>query len=553
MINPNLIIDHSKPMPDQLTVEAWVHSGDARAEVLQVVASQWRPREAFDLFDGFDASHIDGLNTSGYYGAVFDGRHVYFCPELHPDGGHGVVLRYDTHRDFHDRDSYEAYDANPSDGRETRGYYGGVYDGRYVYFVPRHYDGYPHSRLLRFDPFKEFRDPSAWSAFDFGERQTHQGAAFDGRHIYFCPGYRNDEAGNPKSAGRMIRYDTWSDFYDPRSYERFDAEHVEGRDVGCYDGGAFDGRHIYFVPLSNSVTLRYDTQQPFHEDQSWQATDAGTFGLGMCVGAVFDGRFLYYVPYDNGRMVRFDTERDFYDPAGWSMHEASQTGGLDTRGYDGGFFDGIYVYFVPFVIDSVFHARWLRYDTQQPFESPDAWTSRDVPFASDVKTIGYNGGAFDGRFFYGAPWRSLPGETMAEWDIHGRITRYDTLGVDGTFSLRYCDYGHNGGLCAATPGPSFLVNTTSGVRSASSHAPLSPGMHHLAGVYDGLSIKLYIDGNLVVEKPGQGKLLDCDVPMTVGHMGDDLCLFLGEVHQVRITYIAISSNRIRESYQKKIE
>ena len=43
--------------------------------------------------------------------------------------------------------------------------------------------------------------------------------------------------------------------------------------------------------------------------------------------------------------------------------------------------------------------------------------------------------------------------------FHGKILRYDTLGTNGAFSLRYCDYGHNGGLCAAVPGPSFLVNT----------------------------------------------------------------------------------------------
>lgn len=531
---PNLILHDTPTYPDQLTVSAWVRADDDRAEGLQVIASQWRLRQSFDRFAGFDASHINGLETSGYFGAVFDGRHIYFCPELHPDGGHGVVLRYDTHADFHDPSAYQAHDANPTDGLETRGYYGGVFDGNFVYFIPRHCDGYNHSHLLRYDPRRDFRDPASWSAFDFGERQDHQGAAFDGRYIYFCPGYRQDQEGKSRLSGRVIRYDTHAEFYDPNSYQRFDAEGLDGLAVGCYDGGAFDGRHIYFIPLSTGIALRYDTHRPFAKASSWQTRDGGSIGLGMCVGSVFDGRYLYYVPYGDGqgRVVRFDTEGDFQSLEAWTMFDAGVTDGLDTRGFDGGFFDGRYVYFVPFFFDGHFHARWLRYDTQMPFENPEAWAAHEAPSAHGVRIVGYNGGAFDGRFFYAAPWRSRWGKTMAEWDIHGRIARYDTLGDEGAFSLRYCDYGHNGGLCAAVPGPAFLVNTAQGIRSIATHRPLAPGRHHLAGVYDGVSLKLYIDGKTAAERTATGALLDCQAPIVTGRIEGGGGLFRGEIEQV---------------------
>ena len=527
----------------QLTVEAWVRGDDERAEVLQSLASKWRPRQSFDAFDGVDAGRTDGLNTTGYYGAVFDGRYVYFAPELQPDGGHGTVLRYDTQGDFSDPASFEGYDASYTAGMDTRGYYGAVFDGRFVYFVPRHYEGYNHSRVLRYDTHGGFRDPKAWDAFDFGERQTHQGAAYDGRHIYFCPGYREDRESG--LSGRVVRYDTQADLHGPTSYERFNAEAVDGLEVGCFDGGAFDGRYIYFVPLANSVALRYDTHRHFDDEASWQALDAKPLGMGMCVGAVFDGRFLYYVPYDNSKLVRYDTEADFYPTESWSSYDAENTNGLDTCGYDGGFFDGRYVYFVPFVNDRVFHANWLRYDTQQPFASSNAWEAHNASYAGEVKTIGYNGGAFDGRFFYAAPWRALWGETMAEWDIHGRIARYDTLGLDGTFSLRYCDYGHNGGLCAAVPGPSFLVNTTQGVLSIAAHQALKPGWHHLAGVYDGDSLRLFVDGELVAQREGQGMLQMNEVPIVVGQIENGLGRFRGVIENVRVSTVARSETWIR--------
>ena len=180
-------------------------------------------------------------------------------------------------------------------------------------------------------------------------------------------------------------------------------------------------------------------------------------------------------------MLRYDTAAPFDDPAAWDTHVP-----VDNSGFDGGFFDGRYVYYVPFTRaaapgESVFHGTWLRYDTAAPFDDPAAWDTHDASHTDGLHTTAYNAGAFDGRYFYTAPWRGDRDGSHA----HGRVQRYDTLGADGAFSLRYGDVGHNGGLCAAVPGPSFTVNTTGGAVSIAAHQTLAPGVHHLAGVYDG--------------------------------------------------------------------
>ena len=192
--------------------------------------------------------------------------------------------------------------------------------------------------------------------------------------------------------------------------------------------------------------------------------------MQMNVGAVFDGTFLYFCSYGHSLMIRYDTRRDFADASSWETCPLDVDGG-----YDGGFFDGRYVYFCPWTRGAragrkIHHCHFLRYDTTTPFCDPQSWQTRDASATAGLHSVGYNAGAFDGRFFYAAPLLDGEGDKF-----HGRVLRCDALGTGGTFSLRYGDYGHNGGLCAAVPGPSFVVNTAQGARSIAAHRSLAPG------------------------------------------------------------------------------
>jgi len=120
------------------------------------------------------------------------------------------------------------------------------------------------------------------------------------------------------------------------------------------------------------------------------------------------------------------------------------------------------------------------------------------------------------------------------------VLRCDTLGRGGAFSLRYGDYGHNGGLCAAAPGPSFLINTDQGVRSVAAYRRLAPGAHHLAGVYDGRSLSLYVDGELAARREASGRLVECGVEVTVGELSGGSARFEGTVERARITPAAVT-------------
>ncbi|HCL31233.1 MAG TPA: hypothetical protein DIC52_22760, partial [Candidatus Latescibacteria bacterium] len=378
--------------------------------------------------------------------------------------------RCDTHGDFHDAATWEAFDAGGTDGLNTVCYYGAAFDGRYVIFAPRDDSTGYHSRVLRYDTRGPFRERDAWSAHDADLPHSAQGAAFDGRHVYFCPGYESTP-GQPlqedQHSGTVLRMDTGADFHDPLSYRRFDTK-VLGAQAVCFDGGAYDGRYVYFVPLLHGIVVRHDTQGDFEDTDSWEAVDAKPHGLGLNVGAVFDGRWLYFCAYGHSSMVRYDTRRPFAAGDSWECWDAAATDGYDGEG----------------------------------------------------------GEAF-----------------------HGRVLRCDTLGADGAFSLRYCDYGHNGGLCAAVPGPSFLVNTDAGVRSIASHHPLTGGRHHLLGTYDGSTLRLWIDGELVASREATGNLVATDVPVTTAEFSGGGARFGGDVERARVLHEALDRPALESTYR----
>ena len=549
---PSPALDLSPIQPGSpLTVEARVSSDAPRTEAMQAVVSQWRPL-ATPRFAAYDATTTDGLRCAGYYGAVFDGRHVYGCPiRSHRDRAsvHAHVLRCDTHGDFYDPTSWSAYDADSTDGLHTVCYYGAAFDGRHVIFAPRDDSAGYHSRVLRFDSRGEFKDPDAWSAYDADLPHSAQGAAFDGRHVYFCPGYQS-APGQPltedRLSGHVLRMDTEGPFRDPASYRVFDTS-VLHPDAVCFDGGAFDGRYIYLVPLLHGVVVRYDTQGAFDDANAWEAFDARPVGVGMNVGAVFDGRWLYFCAYGHASMVRFDTQKPFAEASSWQRHDASGTSGIDTGGFDGGWFDGRYITFCPWTSagKSTYHSNVLRFDTTRSFDDAGAWSGFDASHVDGLKTIGYNAGAFDGRYGYAAPLYDGAGDAF-----HGRMLRLDTLGENGVFSLRYCDYGHNGGLCAAVPGPSFLVNTDGGVRSVAAHEPLNPGAHHLVGTYDGETLALWIDGKLKAERKAKGALLASEAPITAGELSGGGARFAGEIESVRVLPRAWGEREVQAAFAR---
>lgn len=567
--NSYLEIPHSESLniTGSITVEAWLNIEQPKKDTFQIVASKWSHLSGLNTFEAYNAEDTSGLNMRGFFGAVFDGRYVYFVPQNDGQLRHGRVMRYDSHSPFNEPKSWQAYDAGQTDGLKTIGYYGGVFDGSYVYFIPRTDGSMHHSRILRYDIKEDFMKKKAWSAYNAGLNVSYQSAGFDGRYIYFAPGYEGaysvtsllpDYKGEKGDSGKVLRYDTNGNFSDPASYAVYDAGDTGGLNSRCYDGVVFDGRYIYFIPLEPiGIVLRYDTENEFSERSSWTVYDYNRCSekkMGKCVGATFDGRYIYFCPYSiSTYAVRYDTCGSFTARESWQAYDAGNTDGLLTKGYDGAAFDGRYIYYIPFwegkSVHYGFHGKVLRYDTKGDFLDKRSWQAHDAGNTSGLKTIGFNAGAFDGRYLYFAPWREeLKTGPDEGFKAHGKVLRYDTTGSGASFSLRAADFGHNGGLCAALPGPSFLINTPEGVFNVRANKVLSKGRHHLAGVYNGSKLSLYLDGELVAEQEGSGKIQENDTAIAVGKFQDGLGCLSGNVSGLRISDCARSAAWIKAEF-----
>ena len=329
-------------------------------------------------WQAYDAGKTDGLTTVGYGGAIFDGRYVYFVPFVDGKSRHGKVLRYDTQGDFTKASAWAAFDAGMVDSMGTKGFVGASFHGGYIYLVPFGYAPIAHGRVLRYNTKQPFKNASYWSAYDAGktdglETKGYYGVARDNRYIYFAP-FNDAKAFH----GRVLRYDTQGDFKKAASWSAYDASKTDGMDTIGYKWARWDGRYVYFVPFRDTKgrhgrVLRYDTQGDFKKASSWSAYDAGkTDGLDTkaYVGAVYDMRYVYFIPYSgenntfHARAMRYDTKADFKKASSWSAFDASSIGGMVTKGYKGGAFDGRYVYYVPYNNGAMFSGIALRFDTK---------------------------------------------------------------------------------------------------------------------------------------------------------------------------------------------
>jgi hypothetical protein len=81
----------------------------------------------------------------GFAGGAFDGRYVYLVPETNTGTtsatgaqfvGNGLVVRYDTTQPFGAASSWSTFDLKANFASTVSGFFGAVFDGRYLYLVP---------------------------------------------------------------------------------------------------------------------------------------------------------------------------------------------------------------------------------------------------------------------------------------------------------------------------------------------------------------------------------------------------------------------------------
>lgn len=329
----------------------------------------------------------------------------------------------------------------------SQGFDGSVFADPYMLFVPSEGEKGSHGTAVVYNTQLALNAPSSWKSVDltkfFGSLAAgFRKGGFDGTHAYLAPG---TNASGPSAA--VARVNMTKDVTQASSWEMTDPSTFAATGLNAallpsssgfstaargYNGAIFDGNYMYFVPDTNgdgphANVMRYEVSKPFASASSWQVFSPSVNSKGYA-GALYDGRYVYFIPKGNeknlstmhGEVLRYDTRASFSADASWTTFDPSSNGlGAAARGYNGGVFDGTYLYFAPYQNGNGPHSKVLRYNVTQPFDSISSWSSFDVSASVDSNAKGYIGAAFDGQFVYFSPY--FNGK-----DSNGRLLRYNS-------------------------------------------------------------------------------------------------------------------------------
>ncbi|EKD70390.1 MAG: hypothetical protein ACD_46C00544G0002 [uncultured bacterium] len=515
--------------------------------------------------------------------------------------------------------SYDATDAggsNINSGNYTKP----SFDGRYIYSISIPRSGFT-SRVIRYDTYNGFNNPASWAGFTpyqlrkSNDNHWYSGystSVYDGRYLYFVPQYFENEPG--RMHGFTLRYDTQGQLDSASSWKSFDIKSLDGmNDLVFFRDGLFDGRYVYFVgggtkPSVGQKVARYDTTLSFDNASAWSyvAVSALVSNIGTSIysSSIQAGNYIYLIPSSGGKFVRYDIQKSFTDPASWSTFDASNTNGSNASfNYNGGTFDGRFIYFSP---STEYSENLLRYDTTQDFTLPSAWSAYSVkePITGQTRwrKKSYEGVGFDGRYVYFLPYYYLEYDPRFNriWSYFGgSILRYDTtqpftlktswselamskvygakasifdqrhlyiMGVNGynfravmfrfdtaadnnyAFSLNRSN-SLNDSASNFSTGPSFSISTSNGYFALNSTAAINNGWHLLTGVYDGSNMSIYLDANIIAARPASGTLNTSPANLLIGASFNNSFNYIGDLNKAEIYSRALSQTEIQKALQ----
>ncbi len=257
------------------------------------------PFNSVSSWDFYDLASNLSTNLVGYAGAAFDGRYIYSCPGGPGTSNSGWVTQYDTTKALNSSSAWTYTDINALYSGANH-FNGIIFDGRYIYCIPVGNPGSYHGIVAQFDTTKGTIDtPSGWSFVDLGTAPFNSGntnpatgygsGIFDGKFIYFLP-----FANNSGTSSTIARFDTSLSLDDSTAWSYFDISTATGAGAGAkgYCSGAFDGQYLSLYGCGSTFT-RYNTKLPFTSSSSWTFSSAPPNAIGKI--SLFDGRYLYFV------------------------------------------------------------------------------------------------------------------------------------------------------------------------------------------------------------------------------------------------------------------
>jgi hypothetical protein len=208
-----------------------------------------------------------GSDYQGFWGGLYDGHYLYLAPF-----SGNVASRHVSNAPLGSSwslGSTDGFDFSIQEQISPPHFWGSAYDGLHVYFVP-----YKTNELTfaAFTATGQFNDDGAWATFSLtqlfappdggttivGALPGFVGAAYDGQRIFLAPAGQVATSDGNVTPLQVVTYDTKQPLTSAAAYTTFDPTALPGgaRAYG-FEGAAFDGQYVYFVPHAGSVVARF--------------------------------------------------------------------------------------------------------------------------------------------------------------------------------------------------------------------------------------------------------------------------------------------------------
>ena len=244
-----------------------------------IITIEKTPNDFYDIqnWQIYDHSKQSiGNYLEGYVGTITEGNFVYFASFDTSQGRQGEILRYDTTKEFESTEAWSTFDAGANGvGNDPDSFSGIISDGKFLYFTPYHNGDEFSGEVLRYDTTKDFESVEAWSTFDPSKNGVgydatgYWGGTFDGHYVYFSPDWNFDEDEEVSVPhGEVLRYDTTKEFESVEAWSTFDpSKNGLGIDAVGYSGIVFDGDSIYLAPFFHNDLVPHGNVLKF---QAWK-------------------------------------------------------------------------------------------------------------------------------------------------------------------------------------------------------------------------------------------------------------------------------------------
>ncbi len=278
----------------------------------------------------------------GFRGGFTDGRYGYFVPNSEASG---LIARVDLQ-------NFTVGGVTPLDltsaNAGLKGFNGGFTDGRYGYFVPNINFGISRSGLIARVDLQNFTvggvTPLDLTSANAGLK-GFSGGFTDGRYGYFVPN------NNGAHSGLVARVDLQN--FTVGGVTPLDLT-ASNADLKGFSGGFTDGRYGYFIPFysgsgsASGLIARVDLQNFADGGVTTLNLASANADLKGFQGGFTDGRYGYFVPYYNGSFSGLVARVDLQNFAVGGVTPLNLTSAnASLKGFWGGFTDGRYGYFVP--------------------------------------------------------------------------------------------------------------------------------------------------------------------------------------------------------------